>query len=268
MQNPAPFQLILFHRDLAFSKASVAAGVDGLVIDLENKGKVARQVGFDTEINSHSLADLEAVKAIAGAHVLCRINGPGPDMGREIADALRAGADEIIVPMIRHTDEAGAAVEAVSGAARITLMVETTEALGLIPALCALPIDRIYVGLNDLRISRGSASIFEPLIDGLLDRIRVDVQGVQFGFGGLTLRGRGDPLPVHHLVGNLARLRADFTFLRRSFYCDVVGQTPKSALSLIRHEVQEARARGTAQVSAEFDWMKAAIRAMAAAQNG
>lgn len=261
MTHP-PFQLLLFYRDVAFSAACVGAGVDGLIIDLENRSKSARQLGFDTEINTHTLADLEAAKALKGAQVLCRINGPSPDMSREIADVLCAGADEIIVPMIKHMDEAQAAVEAISGAAKITLMVETVEALAFVPALCALPIERIYVGLNDLRISRGSASIFEPLVDATLEQIRADVQGVQFGFGGLTLPGRGDPLPVHHLVGALARMRADFTFLRRSFYRDAMDLTAKDALGLIRQEIAQARAKDAAQMRIEFEAMKAAITAM------
>ena len=267
MQYPSPFELLLFHRDIAFSKECVAAGIDGLIIDFETKGKARRQDGFDTEINAHTLKDLEAVRDLTGARILCRTNAPGPESTKEIDQVLRAGADEIIVPMIRQLDEARAVIDAVAGAARITLMIETVESLKIAPDLCALPIDRIYVGLNDLHISRGTSTLFEPLIDGCLEAIRADVQGLQFGFGGITLRGQGHPLPVHHFVSDLARLNADFTFLRRSFYRDVVGHSPKAALDQMRADLCRARARNAGQISLEFSEMQTAVLAVIRPQN-
>ena len=266
-----PFQLLLFHRDFAFSKACVEGGIDGLIVDFEHKGKDARQLGFDTEINRHSLADLAAIRAIKDAHILCRINGPDGNaldaMIREINDVIDAGADEIIVPMIRKFDEAQAVARAVNRRARITLMVETREALDLVADLCELPIHRIYVGLNDLRISRQSPSIFAPMIDGTLDAIRADVDHVDFGFGGLTLAGQGSPLPVAHFVDDLARQRADFTFLRRSFYRDVGDQCPTQTLDRMRQDIHEARARTSAKVDLDYNRMRAAVRAIEADQN-
>lgn len=267
MQDKLPFELLLFHRVIAFSEMCVDEGIDGLIIDFETKGKTLRQDGFDTEINAHTLKDLEAVRALSDAHILCRINTPGPDTAQEVARVLDAGADEIIVPMIRNLEDAQAVVEAVSGAARITLMVETIEATKFTRELCALPIDRIYVGLNDLHISRGTSTLFEPLIDGCLEAIRDDVQGVQFGFGGITLRGQGNPLPVHHFVGDLARLNADFTFLRRSFYRDVAAESLGAALKQMREDVRSAQARNVAQISSGFKEMQAAVQAVVRAQN-
>jgi hypothetical protein len=262
-----PFQLLLFHRDIAFSKTALDQGIDGLIVDFENKGKTARQVGFDTEINFHTLNDLDAVRTLSDAHILCRINGSENRSDQEISDVLNAGADEIIVPMIRSLDEAKAVLDAVTGAARITLMVETSQALGIVTQLCTLPVDRIYVGLNDLMISRGSATIFEPLIDGTLDEIRADIadaNGVQFGFGGLTLRGQGDPLPVQYLTDELARNRADFTFLRRSFYRDLGDQTGGDVLCQMRTDIAAARARDATQSRIAFDNLKAAVCEMGA----
>jgi hypothetical protein len=267
MTGISPFQLLLFHRDVVSSQIYTDAGVDALIVDLENKGKGARQVGFDTEINTHNLFDLETVKDKTNAHVMCRINGPNPDMKLEIADVLSAGADEIIVPMIRNIDQACAAVDCVSGDAKITLMVETQEALSFVPALSALPIDRIYIGLNDLQISRGTVSIFSSLIDGSLDKVRSGVKGVQFGFGGLTLRGMGDPLPVSHFVADLARLRAEFTFLRRSFYRDVRTQNPSDALRQMKEDIHDAKQRNQVQVASDYQALKTAVRELEAALN-
>ncbi|MEO0667963.1 MAG: aldolase/citrate lyase family protein [Pseudomonadota bacterium] len=268
MTTSGAFEMLLFHRDVAFSKACLNGGAGGLIVDLETRGKAVRQDGFDTQISVHDLHDLEAAKSIPGAHVLCRINGPGPDTTREVADVLAAGADEIIFPMIRHPDEAKALVDAVAGAARVTLMVETVEALACVADLCALPTDRIYVGLNDLQISLGTSSIFDVMQDGRLDAIRTDVQGVEFGFGGITLRGKGSPLPVRHLVGALARLDADFTFLRRSFYRDVEGRDPVLSLRQMHEDMQIARTRAPGQVAADHNAMRAAVQGVLVAEHG
>jgi hypothetical protein len=40
-------------------------------------------------------------------------------------------------------------------------------------------------------------------------------------FGGLTLPGRGSPIPSRLLIAETARLRCDFGVLRRSFLADV-----------------------------------------------
>lgn len=268
MQDISPFQLLLFHRDIASSQIYTDAGADALIVDLENKGKGARQAGFDTEINTHQIIDLESVKSETNAHVMCRINGPNKNTSAEVRDVLNAGADEIIVPMIRHIDQARSAVDSISGNAMITLMIETQEALSFVPALCSLPIDRVYIGLNDLQISRGTASIFSSLVDGSLDKVRSDVNGIQFGFGGLTLRGMGYPLPVSHLVADLARLNADFTFLRRSFYRDVKTHSPKVALAQIKKDVRDAKQRNQAQIATDYLALETAIQNLETKLNG
>ena len=50
-------------------------------------------------------------------------------------------------------------------------------------------------------------------------------------------------MPCRLLLGELARLRADFTFLRRSFYRDVHGRDPEQEVARIRAAVAAAFAR-------------------------
>jgi hypothetical protein len=95
----------------------------------------------------------------------------------------------------------------------------------------------VYVGLNDLRIDRGSNDLFEPLIDGTVERIRAHVDGPRFGVAGLTLPDRGAPVPSRLLAAELIRLRADFTFLRRSFLADTAGRPLGPALAAIRQHL-------------------------------
>ena len=247
----APFELLLFHRDTAASQAHFDAGLDGVILDLEHRGKAARQTGYDTEINAHTLSDLRAARKALTGHILCRISGPSPTSD-ELRAVLDAGADEIIVPMLTSLAQAERICSLVDGAADITLMCETLEATKILPRLSRLPIRRLYVGLTDLWIARGTASIFAPLEDGLIDEIRLDVTGPSFGFGGLTLPGLGKPLCVSHLYHEMARLNAGFTFLRRSYYRDAKDLTPTAALQAIRADMQTARARSRPMVAAHY----------------
>lgn len=257
-----PFELLVFHRTMAQSQDCVAGSADGIIIDLETRGKHARQDGFDTEINAHRLEDIHALASLVSAPVLCRINLPQNGDWDELDAVLDAGADEIIVPMIADLRTARAMVDRIAGTAAITLMIETRNALSIATQLADLPVNRIYVGLNDLRISCGHPTIFTPMRDGSLDQIREGTRKVQFGFGGLTLPSGGSPLPARHLFGEMARLKSDFTFLRRSFYRDTAGKDVSVAIAEIRQGISTARARAQAQVAADFADMQSDVAAL------
>jgi len=247
--TPRHFELLAFHRTLGQSEALAAAGVDGLILDFEQRGKHERQAGYDTEINQHALSDVADLKAHTGAYLLCRINGPGPETFREIDAVVAGGADEIIVPMIMRLDDAEDIVRHIGRDAAITLMVETREAVALAGEFSQLPVKRIYIGLNDLHISRGTASIFAPFADGTLDAIRLAVEAPQFGVAGLTLPGRGHPIPVAMIYNELARIGADFTFLRRSFYRDVETIVLSEAIGRMRREMAAAQSRSAEEIA-------------------
>jgi hypothetical protein len=240
------FNLFLFHRDIDVSVACLEAGAAGVIVDLENWGKQQRQSGYDTEINDHGIADLCALRSRTDRPILCRVSQPDPD-DQELSAVIGEGANEIIVPMLTSADQAERILFRVDGACKVTLMIETCGAVAEIKKIASLSADRIYVGLNDLRIDRGSPTIFTPLKDGLLDELRNSIGDLAFGFGGLTLPGHGSPLPGHHLYAEMARLGCGFTFLRRSFYRDAAHLDPAEALSAIRTAVQRYRCRSEAE---------------------
>tara|TARA_R110002049_G_scaffold10127_3_gene50469 strand:+ start:180392 stop:181201 length:810 start_codon:yes stop_codon:yes gene_type:complete len=236
------FDLLLFHRDLDVSAAYLEAGAAGVIVDLEIWEKRQRQSGYDTEINNHGIADLIALRGRTDQKVLCRVSRSDPD-DHELSAVIGEGADEIIVPMLTSAAQAERFLRRVDGACKVTLMVETRGAVADIRDIATLPADRIYVGLNDLRIDRGSRTIFAPLADGLLEDMRDCCSDIAFGFGGLTLPGLGAPLPGHHLYAAMARLDCRFTFLRRSFYRDSVTLDPAEALRAIQADLQRYRRR-------------------------
>ncbi len=201
----------------------VAAGAAGVVVDWERRGKARRQAGEGTQINGDTLDDLVAMRAATPGRLLCRINGHGPWTGGEVADAVAAGADEILLPMVRTTDEVDATLDLVAGRCGLGILIETQDAVDRAAALAARPLSRVYVGLNDLRIDRRSDSLFAPLVDGTVDGVRAVVHR-PFGVAGLTLPGGGAPVPGTLLAAELVRLGADFTFLRRAFTADMAGR--------------------------------------------
>jgi 2-keto-3-deoxy-L-rhamnonate aldolase RhmA len=208
------------------ARAVVDAGAAGVVIDWERRGKVARQAGADTQINAHTPADLAAVRAAQPGRILCRVNRWSPTTPAEIDSAIALGADEVLLPMVRRPDEVDAALAAVDGRCGLGILVETADAVREVDALVGRPLTRIYVGMNDLMIDRGSPSLFEALVDGTVDRVAIaaTAAGIPFGVAGLTRPDAGAPIPCRLLLAALARLGASFTFLRRSFWADTAGR--------------------------------------------
>ncbi|MGY1726831.1 aldolase/citrate lyase family protein [Geodermatophilus sp. SYSU D01062] len=217
--------LFLFTVDAAWGRDVVAAGAAGIVVDWERRGKHRRQAGEGTQINADTLADLVRVRAATDGRLLCRINAAGPWTAREVADAVAAGADEVLLPMVRTAEEVDRTLDLVAGRCGLGILVETQDAVDRVAELARRPLSRIYVGLNDLRIDRRSRELFRPLVDGTVEAVRAAVP-VPFGVGGLTLPGGGFPVPGDLLAAELLRLRTDFTFLRRSFTADMAGRDP------------------------------------------
>jgi hypothetical protein len=234
-----PFQLLLFAHTGSIAAAAAAAGVDRLVVDWENRGKDHRQAGYDTEINAHTREHLRSVRSATTLPIVCRLNGYGEWTAEEIEAALGDGADELLLPMVRRADEAARALDLVRDRAGFGVLIETTDAVRCRAALARMPLSRIYVGLNDLAIDRGSISIFDALVDGTVEAVRHDVD-VPFGFGGLTVPHLGWPVPCHLLINEMARLRCSFSFLRRSFLRDVPPGDFATATAQIRDALHQA----------------------------
>jgi hypothetical protein len=242
--------LLLFSTDPCLVGSALGAGAAGVVVDWERNGKVDRQRGADTQIGTDTLEDLRRVRAATRANLLCRVNPWDLGGAEELERAAEAGADEVLLPMVRHPREVERALDLAAGRCRVGILVETLDAVARAPELGRLPLSRVYVGLNDLAIERGTRSIFTPLLDGTLERIRPAFQA-PFGFGGLTLPELGAPVPCRLLLGEMLRLRCDFTFLRRSFLRDVRGRDVSRELPRIRAAVEAAEARNPAAVAAD-----------------
>ncbi|MGC1497456.1 MAG: hypothetical protein WA790_16760 [Sulfitobacter sp.] len=253
-----PFDLFLFHRDVELSCHLLESGVGAVIIDLESRGKNQRQAGFDTEINAHTADDLRSLRAKTACQIFCRVSGPDVS-DSELTEVINSGADEIIIPMVRHVAEVERVLRVLKDRCRVTVMIETQEAADQAHVLGRLPIERIYVGLNDLHIDRGTDTIFAPLVDGYLDRIREQCRDVTFGFGGLTLPDLGAPLAARHLYAEMARLDCSFTFLRRSFYRDMAGKDSVQELSGMQSVLRGMQMRTPQSVSVDQQDLRKAL---------
>ena len=254
--------LFAFTADPVRAAEVVRAGAAGVIVDWERRGKARRQQGQDTEINQDTAADLAAVRSAVsrrtGGRLLCRINGAGPWTAEEVDLAVALGADEVLLPMVRTPAEVDRALDAVGGRCGLGILVETQDAVQCVAALARRPLSRVYLGLNDLRIDRGSDALFAPLVDGTADAVRRAVR-VPFGVAGLTLPGRGSPVPSRLLAGELARLGADFTFLRRSFWADTAGHDLDAAVPSVAGAWAAARRRPASRVEADRATLLSAV---------
>ena len=239
-------ELLLFTTDPAQVREATAAGIGGFVVDWERRGKRERQHGVDTQINECDAGDLRRVRAATRARVVCRINGVHEATAEEVELALACGADEVLVPMVRRPREVEAVLDLAKERAAVGMLVETRDALGCLPELARLPLARVYLGLMDLSIERATPNLFEPIVDGTLERVRAAFD-VPFGFAGLTLPDGGRPVPCRLLIGEMARLGCRFGVLRRSFLRDVPAGSMGRAVERIFAAFAEADRRGPAR---------------------
>ncbi len=258
----SPFELFLFAREPARAREAVAAGVRGLIVDWEHAGKAVRQAGADTEINHQTIADLELARATVAAPILCRLNPSGEQTAAELEAAIAAGADEVLLPMVRSVAEVERVLALAAHRCQVGILVETTAAVELAPRLGRLSLSRVYVGLNDLALERGSSSIFAAVADGTVERVRQRFT-MPFGFGGLTLPEAGGPIPCRLLLAEMVRLDCTWTFLRRSFLRDVGPGPFAPAVASIELALAAARLRGGSAVAADHRELLGAIAALA-----
>lgn len=254
------FGLLLFSTDPAVIAEAVDAGVDGIVVDWEQIGKEARQAGADTQVNHYSIEDLRRVRAATDATVVCRLNRFGATTAEEVEAAVDGGADELFLPMVTARDEVERLCGLVDGRCRVGMLTETVAAVESPGQFADLPLARVYAGLNDLALERGTPNLFTAVADGTVERLRAQIP-VPFGFGGLTLPDRGSPVPCRLLVGEMARLRCDFAFLRRSYLADVGPGRHAAAVSEIRAALTAAHERGPEEERRDHVALVAAIGA-------
>jgi len=257
--------LILFAASADLVRQGLAAGIGALIVDWEWRGKEERQAGSDTEINRDTPEDLARLAALGVPRRLCRINRVGPWTPEEVEAALASGATRILVPMVETPREVESVLGRVAGRCEVGILVETERGVAAAGELARLAPASVYLGLNDLAISRGAQSIFEALTDGTVERVRAAFGDLPFGFGGVTVVDRGEPVAAPLLLAEMARVGCSFSFLRRSFRRDIRGRDWPAEVGRIRDLWQGLLRRTDAEVESDRRALAAAVAAASGA---
>jgi 4-hydroxy-2-oxoheptanedioate aldolase len=160
------------------------------------------------------------------AMVRVRENAPGV-----ITQALDAGADGVIVPMINDAQDAASAVASVrypplgersygpmrssirvgtdlaeiNARLRCYIMIETRSAVENVEAIAATAgVDGLYIGPSDLRIALGGATSIDPAVDDVFDEALARIQR--------AARAAGIRACIHTASGEEARRRREQGF--------------------------------------------------------
>lgn len=209
-------------NNLDIALVAQESGVDRIWIDLEIKGKAERQKNMDTLQSHHSVEDIKKIAPrLTTSKMLVRINPWDNESEKEIENVIAAGADIIMLPMWKTADEVYKFIRAVNKRTRTILLLETREANECLDEVLTIPgIDEIHIGLNDLHLSYGLSFMFEPLVNGMVEKIidKIRAKGIPYGFGGVSHLGDG-LIPAEMLIIEHYRLGSSLSILSRGF-CD------------------------------------------------
>lgn len=195
-------------------------GVDRIWVDLETLGKEERQGHIDSVKSHHSVEDIKKIVPLLDrAEMLVRVNPLNAKSEEEINAVIDAGADLVMLPMWKNAEDVKNFINLVGGRAGTILLLETKEAVeSLDEVLTVGGIDEIHIGLNDLHLSYNMHFMFEPLADGMVEKIckKISNYNIPYGFGGIAKLGYGD-LPAENIIQEHYRLGSTRAILSRSF---------------------------------------------------
>lgn len=232
------------------AKIAQKAGVDRIWIDMEYIGKDKRQGGMDTVKNHHTVDDIKMLRPIVNnAELMVRVNplheatADYCSSEDEIDQAIKAGADIIMLPMFRTTAEVEQFIKYVNGRAKVQLLVETAEAAANIDSILKIPgIDEIHIGLNDLHLAYHMEFMFELLCGDIIKDLcqKIKDKGIKYGFGGIARVGHG-MLPAEYIIAEHYHLGSSAAILSRGF-CDAnIVKDPREIENIFIEGVKNIR---------------------------
>jgi citrate lyase beta subunit len=237
-------RLIYLTKDPAIGMMAEQAGVDWIFVDLEYRGKSERQVGRNTVISAHTINDIVKMnRVLKSSKLLVRINPIGIWSQKEINDVISSGADILMLPFFKSSEEVKRFLELNNGRAKTCLLLETMDAIQHIDEILNLDgIDYIHVGLNDLHIERKTKFMFEFVADGSMDSLAMKFKNKQitFGFGGCARIGDLVP-PAERVIAEHYRLGSSGVILSRSFLHPSQINYSDNSLELFIKGVSEIR---------------------------
>ncbi len=202
------------------------AGVDRIFVDMEYIGKDSRQSGLDSVKNHHTVQDVKNIKKVLNkSELLVRVNPIHDAVSdycsskEEIEKTIKAGADIIMLPYFKTTDEVEYFINCVAGRCKTMLLLETPQAAENLDEILQLKgVDEIHIGINDLSLGYHKKFMFELIRDGTVEQLcnKITNAGIPYGFGGIAALGKG-MLPAEIIIKEHYRLGSSMAILSRSF---------------------------------------------------
>ena len=260
-------ELFQITNEPAFARRCDALDGFRLWVDLERLGKAERQAGRNTFISVHDMQDVGRIKEVLRrSKLMVRVNPVNPGTAAEVDAVLAQGADILMLPMFTRAQELREFSAMVAGRAPIVPLLETAAALECLDEWIDTPgLSEVYVGLNDLHLSLGHRFMFQPLAEGLVDRVAsaANQQGLRFGFGGIARLEEGQ-LPGRDVLAEHLRLGSSSVILSRTFHRPGEGQPFEEEVGKLRQAERELAARSPEQVQADSKRIAETIRRIAA----
>lgn len=249
-------KFILITNNIELAEFAASCGVQRIFVDLERLGKLERQGHLDTLISQHSIEDAEKIRqALPEIELIVRLNPLHSASADEVEAAIAAGADFLMLPMFRTVEEVRAFSTLVAGRTGIIPLVETTQAATDIGAIAAVEgVTEIYIGLNDLHLDMKLSFMFEPVANGMLDRMVKEIKAVgkPFGFGGIARVGEG-MVPGELVLAEHIRLGSQSVILSRTLHRKSSDISSFKANLDLKAELEKLRAQEAALMQATPD---------------
>jgi hypothetical protein len=260
--------LIQITNDPAFARRCDALDGMRLLVDLERLGKAERQAGRNTFISTHQVEDVSRVKAqLARTRLMVRVNPLNPGTRDEVEAVLEQGADLLMLPMFESAGQLRQFLAIVDGRVPVTALLENAGALESIDDWIAAPgLSEVFVGLNDLHLSLGRRFMFEPLAEGIVDRVAAMAHEhkLAFGFGGIARLEEG-LLPGRDVLAEHRRLGSGAVILSRTFHRSDSNASFEDEVAALRATELALGRRTPQQVQADAARIAQSIRGIAAA---
>ena len=259
--------LIQITNDPAFARRCDALDGMRLFVDLERLGKAERQAGRNTFISSHQVADVGRIKSqLRRSRLMVRVNPLNPATRGEVEAVLEQGADMLMLPMFESAGQLREFLAIVDGRVPVSALLENAGALSSAGAWIPAPgLSVVFVGLNDLHLSLGRRFMFEPLAQGMVDRVAglAHARGIAFGFGGIARLEEG-LLPGRDVLAEHLRLGSGSVILSRTFQRSDSSTRFEDEVAALRATEAALARRMPQQVQADAARIAAAIRGIAA----
>lgn len=250
---------------------AVHGGVDRIFIDLEVIGKRERQGHRDTVISDHVMDDISRIRDhISSAQLLVRLNPYHEGTALEVNEALKRGADLLMLPMFHSIEEIRMLARLVKGRAGIIPLVETFGAMESFTQVLGVDgVTEVFIGLNDLHLACELHFMFEPLVNGMVEEMAKESNrvGMPFGFGGIARIGEGE-LPGELVLAEHLRLGSQCVILSRTFHRGLASDDKKFHYEIAKLREMESHllTRSPEQIELDHQKVQHIVKLVAAAR--